>query len=174
MSLHHNQDIRKMGGLKSKLPVTYACFLIGTLCIIGFPLTSGFFSKDLILEVMLYEETTISFVAYIMLLIGALVTTIYSLRLMFIVFYGKYRDGDIEKINLKEFEISHVYLKKMTQNIVDNTFKKVLFLTPTQSSCKSLLKFDCIAGFLFPFNSLTCFSKLAIIKNATTIAAAKI
>jgi len=99
MSLHHNQDIRKMGGLKSKLPVTYACFLIGTLCIIGFPLTSGFFSKDLILEVMLYEETTISFIAYIMLLIGALVTTIYSLRLMFIVFYGKYRGGDVEEIS---------------------------------------------------------------------------
>jgi NADH-quinone oxidoreductase subunit L len=99
MSLHHNQDIRKMGGLKSKLPVTYTCFLIGTLCIIGFPLTSGFFSKDLILEVMLYEETTISFIAYIMLLIGALVTTIYSLRLMFIVFYGKYRGGDAEEIS---------------------------------------------------------------------------
>ena len=98
MSLHHNQDIRKMGGLKSRLPITYACFLIGTLCIIGFPLTSGFFSKDLILEVMLYEGNTISFVAYIMLLIAALVTTIYSLRLLFIVFYGKYRDGDIEKI----------------------------------------------------------------------------
>ena len=57
MSLHHNQDIRKMGGLKSRLPITYACFLIGTLCIIGFPLTSGFFSKDLILEVMKIKAT---------------------------------------------------------------------------------------------------------------------
>ena len=75
MSLHHNQDIRKMGGLKSKLPITYISFMIGTLCIIGFPLTSGFFSKDLILEVMLYDNETLSFIAYIMLLIGALVTT---------------------------------------------------------------------------------------------------
>ena len=99
MSLHHNQDIRKMGGLRSKLPITYFSFLIGTLCIIGFPFTSGFFSKDLILEVMLYENSTISFIAYIMLLLGALVTTIYSLRLLFLVFYDEYRGGDINSIS---------------------------------------------------------------------------
>jgi NADH-quinone oxidoreductase subunit L len=98
MSLHHNQDIRKMGGLKSKLPITYVSFMIGTLCIIGFPLTSGFFSKDLLLEVMLYENSSISFVAYLMLLLAALVTTIYSLRLLFLVFYNKYRDKDFENI----------------------------------------------------------------------------
>jgi len=98
MSLHHNQDIRKMGGLKSKLPITYVSFMIGTLCIIGFPLTSGFFSKDLLLEVMLYENSSISFVAYLMLLLAALVTTIYSLRLLFLVFYSKYRDKDFENI----------------------------------------------------------------------------
>ena len=100
MSLHHNQDIRKMGGLKSKLPITYISFMIGTLCIIGFPLTSGFFSKDLLLEVMLYEKSTISLVAYIMLLLAALVTTIYSLRLLFIVFYKKYSGEGFE--NIKE------------------------------------------------------------------------
>ena len=98
MSLHHNQDILKMGGLKSKLPITYICFLIGTLSIIGFPLTSGFFSKDLILEVMLYEDSTISFVAYVMLILGALVTTIYSLRLLFIVFYGDYRGDNANSV----------------------------------------------------------------------------
>ena len=98
MSLHHNQDIRKMGGLRSKLPITYASFMIGTLCIIGFPFTSGFFSKDLILEVMLYENSIISFTAYIMLLLGALVTTIYSLRLLFLVFYNEYRGGDIKSV----------------------------------------------------------------------------
>ena len=100
MSLHHNQDIRKMGGLKSKLPITYISFLIGTLCIIGFPFTSGFFSKDLILEVMLYKDNTISFIAYLMLLFGALVTTIYSLRLLFFVFYNEYRGNDLH--NIKE------------------------------------------------------------------------
>ena len=99
MSLHHNQDITKMGGLRFKLPVTHMCFLIGTLCIIGFPFTSGFFSKDLILEVMLYENSPISFIAYIMLLVGALVTTIYSLRLLFKVFYGSYRGDNAEKIS---------------------------------------------------------------------------
>ena len=98
MSLHHNQDITKMGGLRSKLPVTYICFLIGTLSIIGFPLTSGFFSKDLILEVMLDNNSTISFVSYNMLLIGALVTVIYSLRLLFIVFHGDFRGGKLSSI----------------------------------------------------------------------------
>ena len=99
MSLHHNQDITKMGGLKSKLPITFYCFVIGTLCIIGFPLTSGFFSKDLILEIMLYNRSNISFVAYIMLLLGAFVTTIYSLRLLFIVFYGNYRGDSSDVIH---------------------------------------------------------------------------
>ena len=105
MSLHHNQDITKMGGLRKKLPITYFCFLVGTLCIIGFPLTSGFFSKDLILEVMLYENTDLSFFVYILLLIGALITTVYSLRLIFIVFYGKYRGGDIHKIHEESYII---------------------------------------------------------------------
>ena len=105
MSLHHNQDITKMGGLRERLPITHFCFLVGTLCIIGFPLTSGFFSKDLILEVMLYENTDLSFFVYILLLIGAFVTTIYSLRLIFIVFYGKYRGGDIQKIEEESFVI---------------------------------------------------------------------
>ena len=98
MSLHHNQNIQNMGGLKSRLPVTYICFLIGTLSIIGFPLTSGFFSKDLILEVMLYENNTISYIAYFMLLTGALVTSIYSFRLLFLVFFGKFKSGNIEDI----------------------------------------------------------------------------
>ena len=105
MSLHHNQDITKMGGLKKRLPITHFCFLVGTLCIIGFPLTSGFFSKDLILEVMLYENTDLSFFVYILLLIGAFVTTVYSLRLIFIVFYGKYRGGDIQKIEEESYVI---------------------------------------------------------------------
>ena len=98
MSLHHNQNIQNMGGLKSRLPVTYICFLIGTLSIIGFPLTSGFFSKDLILEVMLHENNTISYIAYFMLLTGALVTSIYSFRLLFLVFFGKFKSGNIEDI----------------------------------------------------------------------------
>ncbi len=72
--------------------------MIGTLCIIGFPFTSGFFSKDLILEVMLYKNSTISFIAYLMLLFGALVTTIYSLRLLFLVFFNEHRGKDLQNI----------------------------------------------------------------------------
>ena len=105
MSLHHNQDITRMGGLRSKLPITFYSFVIGTLCIIGFPLTSGFFSKDLILEVMFYKNTNISFIAYIMLLIGAFITTIYSFRLLFIVFYGNYRGDNIKSVKEQSYYI---------------------------------------------------------------------
>ena len=130
MSLHHNQDITKMGGLKSKLPVTYICFFIGTLCIIGFPFTSGFFSKDLILELMLLKGTGITYVAYIMLLIGALVTTVYSLRLLFIVFYGKYRGGDIEKISEQSYVIIVPLILLSVMSIIAGYFIKVFIELP--------------------------------------------
>ena len=89
LSLHHNQDILKMGGLRKYMPITHACFLIGTLSLVGFPFTSGFFSKDLILESLLIESGVLPITAYFLLLIGTIITAIYSFRLLFLVFYGK-------------------------------------------------------------------------------------
>lgn len=79
------QDIRKMGGLSKKMPVTYATFFIGTLAISGIPPFSGFFSKDLILS-KAFEHSTL---LYILALVGALLTCYYMFRLLYMVFFGE-------------------------------------------------------------------------------------
>jgi len=86
--MHHEQDIRKMGGLKSKMPITHFTFLIGTLAITGFPFLSGFFSKDEILTIAFNHNIVI----YILLVGSALLTGIYMFRLLFVTFYGEYRN----------------------------------------------------------------------------------
>jgi NADH-quinone oxidoreductase subunit L len=86
--MHHEQDIRHMGGLKSKMPMTHLTFLIGTLAISGFPLLSGFFSKDEILTAVFLHNK----VAYVLLAGSALLTTIYMFRLYFLTFHGQYRN----------------------------------------------------------------------------------
>jgi NADH-quinone oxidoreductase subunit L len=86
--MHHEQDIRHMGGLKSKMPLTHLTFLIGTLAISGFPLLSGFFSKDEILTAVFLHNK----VAYVLLAGSALLTTIYMFRLYFLTFHGQYRN----------------------------------------------------------------------------------
>jgi len=79
------QDIRKMGGLSKKMPVTCATFFIGTLAISGIPPFSGFFSKDLILS-KAFEHSAL---LYILALIGALLTCFYMFRLLYMVFFGE-------------------------------------------------------------------------------------
>ena len=91
ISMHHEQDIRKMGNLRAYLPITYKCFLIGTLCLVGFPLTSGFFSKDLILISLYNDDNFLSLFSYVVLVIGTFVTSMYSFRLLFLVFHGDER-----------------------------------------------------------------------------------
>lgn len=90
--MHHEQDIRQMGGLKSKMPITYFTFLIGTLAITGFPFLSGFFSKDEILTVVFNHNI----IAYILLVGSALLTGIYMFRLLFVTFHGEYRNHHFE------------------------------------------------------------------------------
>jgi NADH-quinone oxidoreductase subunit L len=84
-ALHGEQDIRKMGGLKDKIPVTFWLFLIGTLAIAGIPPLSGFFSKDMILLGAFHASP----VLWILSVIAALMTAIYMFRLLYIVFWGK-------------------------------------------------------------------------------------
>ena len=91
MALHHEQDIRKMGGLKKYLPITYWTALIGSLALIGFPGFSGFFSKDAIIEAVHASTLAGSDFAYFAVLSGVFITALYSFRLFFIVFHGEER-----------------------------------------------------------------------------------
>jgi len=88
--LHGEQDIRKMGGLKSKLPITYIVFFIGTLAIAGIPPFAGFFSKDDILA----HAYASSPVYYVIGLLGAIMKSFYMFRLLFLTFFGEFRGGD--------------------------------------------------------------------------------
>jgi NADH-quinone oxidoreductase subunit L len=92
------QDIRKMGGLKKKLPITYLTFFIATLAISGFPPFSGFFSKDEILMAAFERNPII----YILGLLGALMTCFYMFRLLFLVFYSNFRGTAEQQHHLHE------------------------------------------------------------------------
>mgnify|MGYP000665637401 FL=1 len=91
IAMHHEQDIRKMGGLKKYMPITYWTALIGSLALIGFPGLAGFFSKDSIIEAVHASEIAGSGFAYFAVITGVFITALYSFRLFFLVFHGKER-----------------------------------------------------------------------------------
>jgi NADH-quinone oxidoreductase subunit L len=91
-ALHHEQDMRRMGGLRKVLPFTWAMMLIGTLSLTGFPLTSGFVSKDAIIEAAYAAGTPIGMYGFVLTALAALLTSFYSWRLMFLTFEGKPRE----------------------------------------------------------------------------------
>jgi NADH-quinone oxidoreductase subunit L len=94
MAMHHEQDIRKMGGLKKHMPITYWTSLIGSLALIGFPGFAGFFSKDLIIEAVHESHLAAAGYAYLLVLLGVFVTAFYSFRMFFLVFHGEERMDD--------------------------------------------------------------------------------
>jgi NADH-quinone oxidoreductase subunit L len=94
--MHHEQDMRKMGGLRKYMPITYWTLLIGTLALIGTPFFAGYYSKDLIIDAVkhqhhLHPENGIVTYAYWCVMIGVFVTAFYSFRLLFMTFHGKPR-----------------------------------------------------------------------------------
>src|SRR5215471_5858538 len=98
-ALHHEQDMRQMGGLRKKLPYTYALMFVGTLALtgLGIPFTgigaAGFYSKDAILEAAFNAHTQVGMYAFTLGIVAAAMTSFYSWRLMFLTFHGHYR-GD--------------------------------------------------------------------------------
>ena len=91
IAMHHEQDIRKMGGLKKYMPITYWTALVGSLALIGFPGLAGFFSKDAIIEAVHHSQIAGSSFAYFAVLSGVFITALYSFRMFFLVFHGKER-----------------------------------------------------------------------------------
>ncbi len=88
-AMHHEQDIRKMGGLRSKLPFTYWTMIIGTLALTGFPLTAGYYSKDAVIEAAYSGRGSVATYGYLLTLISAALTAFYSWRLIFKTFHGE-------------------------------------------------------------------------------------
>ena len=95
-SLNDEQDITKMGGIYKKIPFTYIFMIIGTLAITGFPFLSGFYSKDAILEAAYFSNSFFGGYATVIGVLTAILTSIYSWRLIYKTFHGKYR-GEIDK-----------------------------------------------------------------------------
>jgi NADH-quinone oxidoreductase subunit L len=91
VALHHEQDIRKMGDLRKKMPITYITSLIGTLALIGFPGFAGFYSKDMIIEAVHFSNLPFADWVYYAVVLGVFITAFYSLRMFFIVFHGESR-----------------------------------------------------------------------------------
>ncbi len=93
-AMHHEQDMRKMGGLFKKIPFTASMMWIGSLAIIGFPYLSGYYSKESILENAFYASNGIAYFAYLVGILTALLTAFYSWRLLFLTFHGENRSNN--------------------------------------------------------------------------------
>jgi NADH-quinone oxidoreductase subunit L len=89
IAMHHEQDMRHMGGLWRKIPFTFAMMTIGTLALTGFPFTSGYYSKDAIIEAAYASHRSMAFYGYLMTVIAAALTSFYSWRLVFMTFFGQ-------------------------------------------------------------------------------------
>ena len=99
-AFHDEQNIEKMGGVWKKIPLTYALMLIGTLALTGFPLLAGFYSKDAIIESAYFSKSLFAGYAFVIGLTTAFITSIYSWRLIFKSFHGKYNNTmSFEKVH---------------------------------------------------------------------------
>ena len=101
-SFQNEQDINKMGGIRKKLPYTYALMVIGTLALTGFPFLSGYYSKDAIIEFAFLKGNTLGMCAAIIGVFTALLTSIYSWRLIYKTFHGNYNNSKIKIESMHE------------------------------------------------------------------------
>jgi NADH-quinone oxidoreductase subunit L len=119
------QDMRNMGGLFSRLKVTWAVMLIGTLALTGFPLTAGYFSKDAVIEAAYASESGVAQVAFWLVLIAALFTAFYSWRLMFLTFHGRPRAS--REVMSQAHESPNVMLVPLYVLAAGSLFAGILF-----------------------------------------------
>jgi NADH-quinone oxidoreductase subunit L len=90
--MHHEQDMRQMGGLRHRIPFTYWMMIIGTLALTGFPFTAGYYSKDAIIEAAASSPNPTAYYGFLMTVIAALLTSFYSWRVIFMTFHGRPHD----------------------------------------------------------------------------------
>ncbi len=91
LGMHHEQDMRKMGGLRRYMPITYITFLVGSLALVAFPGFAGYFSKDALIEAVGHSRIPGAGVAYLLLVLSVFVTALYTFRMFFMVFHGEER-----------------------------------------------------------------------------------
>ena len=153
IGMHHDQDIRNMGGIRKYMPWTYWTSLIGSLALIGFPGFSGFFSKDAIIEAVHHSNIAGSGYAYAVVLIGVFITALYSFRMFFLVFHGEGPRDSHAKHHLKEspkvvtvplvlLAIPSVGIGYLTMEtmLFGDWFNNVLFVLPQHDTLAELGK----------------------------------
>jgi NADH-quinone oxidoreductase subunit L len=130
IAMHHEQDMRKMGGLKKYMPITYWTMMIGALALIGFPGFSGYFSKDSIIEAVHLSELPGAGFAYVMIISGVFVTAFYTFRMLFLTFHGEERMDEHTREHLKESPtvvIIPLVLLAIPSVVVGIYIEKILF-----------------------------------------------
>jgi NADH-quinone oxidoreductase subunit L len=153
IGMHHDQDIRNMGGVRKYMPWTYWTSLVGSLALIGFPGFSGFFSKDAIIEAVHHSSIAGSGYAYALVVAGVFVTALYSFRMFFLVFHGEGPRDEHAKEHLHEspkvvtvplvlLAIPSVFLGYLTIGpmLFGDWFKEALFVLPEHDTLAAIGK----------------------------------
>ncbi len=162
IGMHHDQDIRNMGGIRKYMPITYWTSLVGSLALIGFPGFSGFFSKDAIIEAVHHSNIAGAGYAYVLVVAGVFVTALYSFRMFFLVFHGEGPRDEHAKKHLHEtpkvvtiplimLAIPSVILGFLTIEpmLIGDWFKGVLFVLPEHDSLATVREhFHGAGGFI--------------------------
>ncbi len=102
IALHHEQDMRRMGGLRRYMPVTYWTTMVGSLALVGIPPFAGFFSKDSIIEAVHQSGLPGAGIAYVAVMAGVFVTAFYTFRMMFMTFHGAPRMDEEARQHVRE------------------------------------------------------------------------
>tara|TARA_Y100000590_G_scaffold67047_1_gene72710 strand:- start:329 stop:2239 length:1911 start_codon:yes stop_codon:yes gene_type:complete len=124
-SLNEEQDIRNMGGLWKKMPYTWISMIVGTLALTGFPFLSGYYSKDAIIEFAYLSGTNIGYIAAGVGILTAFLTAIYSWRLIFKTFHGKFNNQKLSQSDVHDSEI--VILIPLACLVIGSIFVGFLF-----------------------------------------------
>ena len=108
-SLNDEQDIRNMGGIWRQMPFTWFAMIIGTLALTGFPFLSGYYSKDAIIEFAYLNGSNLGYFASSIGIITAFLTAIYSWRLIFMTFHGKFKNNNLSKTEIKDSSLTILF-----------------------------------------------------------------
>ena len=167
IAMHHEQDLRKMGNLKKYLPVTYVTFLIGALALAAVPPTSGFFSKDAVIDSVHQSAIVGAHYCYWVLLIGAFVTAYYIFRAFFMAFHTTERMDEHTRSHLKEHWIMLFPLILLAiPSLLLGLFaaKPMLYNTPNilQNSIMILPEHNVVAAMVAQFHGIANTIKNAV------------